>query len=203
MDTKEKIIVESFLLFLKKGLINVSLDEIKKEAKISTGTFYYYFKNKEDLVYHIVNKFYTKPAFQKLNKAENFKGTTKERIYYIIELTLKYKPVSSDSKKLDEKISNNYTYRDFNIFIFEVILVYDDIAKKNTLFHKQLKSLYKTIINDGIKNNEIKNLNLDIARLIYNITYTSFYSSILYNEYNTDTIKEDIENIWSLIKIDK
>ena len=36
-------------LFFKKGYQNVTIDEIAKMAKISKGTVYLYFKNKEDL----------------------------------------------------------------------------------------------------------------------------------------------------------
>ncbi len=202
MDTKEKILSESFLLFLNNGLSNISITDIIKKCEIGTGTFYYYFKNKEDLVSTVIDKFFLEVAFEKLNNAKEFKGNSKEKIEYIIYLTLTYKPVSSDSKALDDKLMKSYDRRDLNIFLFESMRYYESISKKNQTFHKELENLYKTIINEGIKNNEIKNLDIpDLERLIYNITYGTFYSSMIFSELDVKkVIKSDLDNIWTLIE---
>ena len=46
---KQRVIVESAKLFYYHGYTNTGLLEILEVCKIPKGSFYYYFKNKEDL----------------------------------------------------------------------------------------------------------------------------------------------------------
>jgi len=50
METKQKIMKAAKILISEKGFENISIDEIAKEAGVSTGSFYTYFKRKEDVV---------------------------------------------------------------------------------------------------------------------------------------------------------
>lgn len=50
MSTKEKLMVAAIRLFAKKGLNNVSLDEILRESGVNKGSFYYYYETKEALL---------------------------------------------------------------------------------------------------------------------------------------------------------
>ena len=51
---KQRVIVESAKLFYYHGYTNTGLLEILEVCKIPKGSFYYYFKNKEDLLIHII-----------------------------------------------------------------------------------------------------------------------------------------------------
>lgn len=53
IDTKNKIYNVSIALFEKYGYDNVHIKDIVKEANISVGTFYHYYKSKEDVFYEI------------------------------------------------------------------------------------------------------------------------------------------------------
>lgn len=57
MDKREKIIKISADLFHKYGYNRVGLSTILNEAKIPKGSFYYYFKSKEDLLIAVINYF--------------------------------------------------------------------------------------------------------------------------------------------------
>lgn len=57
MDKKEKIILISADLFHKYGYNSVGLSKILKEAEIPKGSFYYYFKSKEDLLIEVIQYF--------------------------------------------------------------------------------------------------------------------------------------------------
>jgi AcrR family transcriptional regulator len=48
--TKQKIYERAMRLFRKKGYDSVKIIDICKSAGVSVGTFYYYFKSKEDIV---------------------------------------------------------------------------------------------------------------------------------------------------------
>ena len=49
-NTRRQIIETAFLLFLKKGFKAVRLSDIERAAKITRGTFYYHFTNKEEVL---------------------------------------------------------------------------------------------------------------------------------------------------------
>ncbi len=50
METKQKIMNAAKLLISKNGFEKISIEDIVKEAGVSTGSFYTYFKRKEDVV---------------------------------------------------------------------------------------------------------------------------------------------------------
>lgn len=50
METKQKIMTAAKSLISEKGFEHISIDEIAKKAGVSTGSFYTYFKRKEDVV---------------------------------------------------------------------------------------------------------------------------------------------------------
>ena len=53
---KEKIVNTAEKLFIKKGYECVSVNEIIREARIAKGTFYHYFRNKEDVLDALIDK---------------------------------------------------------------------------------------------------------------------------------------------------
>lgn len=50
LETKKKIVTATKKLLSQKGFEEISIIEITKEAKVSTGSFYTYFKKKEDVI---------------------------------------------------------------------------------------------------------------------------------------------------------
>lgn len=50
LETKKKIVNATKKLLSQKGFEKISINEITKEAKVSTGSFYTYFKKKEDVI---------------------------------------------------------------------------------------------------------------------------------------------------------
>lgn len=56
METKDKIIHQSLLLFLKKGVKQVNMDEVASNLGISKKTLYIHFENKQDLVHHCFHR---------------------------------------------------------------------------------------------------------------------------------------------------
>lgn len=59
-NTKEKILQKSLELFNTKGCINTSNRAIAKEMGISIGNFYYYFKNKEEILIELFLRYLEK-----------------------------------------------------------------------------------------------------------------------------------------------
>ena len=49
-NTREKIVNTAWKLFYEKGFGETTINDILREADISKGTFYYYFRSKDDLL---------------------------------------------------------------------------------------------------------------------------------------------------------
>ncbi|MBC7195225.1 MAG: TetR/AcrR family transcriptional regulator [Caldisericia bacterium] len=82
MNKKEKIFEEALKLFLEKGFNETSIEDITKNASISKGSFYTYFKSKEELLENIVKEL--------LNNVENrfyllIQKEKKEPLEYLID----------------------------------------------------------------------------------------------------------------------
>lgn len=58
LRTKEKIVETAAKLILVKGYNHTGLKEILDSAGVPKGSFYYYFKNKEDLALYLLNYYY-------------------------------------------------------------------------------------------------------------------------------------------------
>ena len=50
INTKKKLIQAALKLLKKNGLSSINVEEITKEAGVAKGTFYVYFKRKEDII---------------------------------------------------------------------------------------------------------------------------------------------------------
>ncbi len=51
---REALLSQAYLLFVNKGISNTSIADIAHNAKVGKGTFYFYFKDKEDLIKHLI-----------------------------------------------------------------------------------------------------------------------------------------------------
>lgn len=66
-------------LFIKNGIKNLTISEVATTAKIGKGTIYEYFKNKEEIVFEIVNILIDEHNIDKKIRIDA-KTTTKEKI---------------------------------------------------------------------------------------------------------------------------
>lgn len=104
-NTRQQIIETAFLLFLKKGFKAVRLSDIERAAKITRGTFYYHFTNKEEVVKEGLHVYY---ALLNTQRTEEFDRITTLREY--VDLTI---------RKLTE--IDNYSARAFSSEIPEIL----------------------------------------------------------------------------------
>ncbi len=53
---REQIMISAERLFLEKGFAQTTIDDISKAAEYSRRTIYSYYKSKDDILYHIIEK---------------------------------------------------------------------------------------------------------------------------------------------------
>jgi hypothetical protein len=142
-QTKNKIIEAAKELIKEKGLSNVSVDDITKQAGVAKGSFYVYFKKKEDIIGEIGCMEF-RYINEELNNMNNL--NIKEKLNYYAK---RYK---DGVLELGIEISKCWLQNNLNC---RCKLEYDYSAISN-------------IINDAIKNNELKK-DTNVSILTYKI----------------------------------
>ena len=67
MNTKDKILLEAYKLFINNGYYNTSMQQLVNSTGLTKGAFYYFFKNKKDIYEQVIEKY-----FLSFYKAEDF-----------------------------------------------------------------------------------------------------------------------------------
>lgn len=109
---KLDIIKVGFVLLDKKGYNGTGISEIINEAEIPKGSFYHYFKNKEEFVLNVI-EYYSKKITDDIHmKLSDKKIDPKQRILslytnylYCIENSIKF-PYSNFACKLSQEVSH-------------------------------------------------------------------------------------------------
>lgn len=101
---KEKQIIQSAVsLFSSKGYHATKMDDVAKQAKMSKGLIYFYFKNKEDLYMAV-----TKKAYDELRNIfkETMKPKDKKGIDLVMDLVNNFIKFTSENRMFHEAIMN-------------------------------------------------------------------------------------------------
>ena len=80
LETKKKLIETEKRIICEKGLVNTSIEEITKACGVSNGTFYTYFKRKEDIVFELSRDVY-REIFE---EAQAYDGTFMQRLVFFM-----------------------------------------------------------------------------------------------------------------------
>lgn len=84
LETKKKLLDTAKRIIYEKGLVNTSVAEITKACGVSNGTFYTYFKRKEDIIFALSGEIYR----EILEKAQSYVGTFMERlVFYMVNFS--------------------------------------------------------------------------------------------------------------------
>lgn len=158
-NNKEIIAEVAFLLALKNGFNNVSIKEIQEASGFSAGSIYYYFKDKDEILLHMVN-FYLMDNFYEYKEAirksnDPFIEKIESIFYYLVGFNKKefISPHSSNMPEL-----NNREY--FGLFSS----IFHQHPETRPIFHKlhnESYEFYQALVQEAIKNKEI-NENIDV-----------------------------------------
>ncbi len=84
LETRKKLLEAAKKIVSEKGLINTSIEEITKACGVSNGTFYTYFKRKEDVIFALSREMYQ----EIYENAQAHEGSFMERlIFYMVNFS--------------------------------------------------------------------------------------------------------------------
>lgn len=197
-NTRQQIIETAFLLFLKKGFKAVRLNDIERAARITRGTFYYHFTNKEEVLKEGLNAYY---ALLNTQRTEEFDRISTLREY--VDLTI---------RKLTE--IDNYSARTFSSeipeilclsLIVEVIALYPEL-KKVVLAAKILRlSKLEQLILNAKRAGELRD-DIDtsiLAKNLLNISVGVINYLIMHQDvsYALSAVRSQYEQLYALVSL--
>lgn len=175
MDVRTEILETSLKLFNEFGSENISTNEIAKKTDISTGTLYYYFKNKEEIIVELFIKM-NKEYDEKFNKQIDFvKGFNRDIIIFDDSDFLE--EYSFFSKEANMLIKNDENFRKLN----------NEVMEKR---EKYLYMIFKLLQNQEILVSDIKEE--VIKKIIKIINFNGTYNPLLKSLDSKET-KESIK----------
>ncbi|WP_028308079.1 TetR/AcrR family transcriptional regulator [Desulfitibacter alkalitolerans] len=148
---REQILEAAIKVFACKGFYHARVEEIAIEAKIGKGTVYEYFKSKQDLfqeMFKYIHNLYLEKIMADIEKRYTFK----EKVSYILEAHLRF---ILEHKEMAQ------------VFLAEHPPLDDDFKKWFLDLEKQKLQFLQNNVIDGIKRDELKDLDPSlIARII-------------------------------------
>ena len=180
---KEKIIDVGWKLISKNGYHNTNTAEIAKEANVSTGIIYQYFKDKHDILIAGLDKYGNDIFFPKINK--NIKLTN-----YNITNTFK--------EIITEYINDHKVSQEAHEEIMAMVHIDDEVAKY--YYEREMSLTYELadmLDSAGFKTNDLKEKTHIIVGLIDNLCHEIIFHKHNELEYEnmTNIIVKNIEYI--------
>ncbi len=189
---KEKLILDSAIkLFTSKGFQLTKMDDVAKNAKISKGLTYFYFKNKEDLYMAV-----TKKGFDELKDIfkDVFKGKGKSGLEMLTDLAYKYITFSQEKRMYYEAILNFMGI--MNLYNDEVLrknihtLILESVHFQKLLeIHHDCAKIGIQMVSLGIKDRSIR------PELQHEITFYTYWSMLIGYERLLGPIKYEGKDI--------
>lgn len=180
MDKKTLIYEAGINVISKNGFFNTKVQNIVDCAGVSVGSFYNYFKDKNDLLFYIFELRMSKLA-NYLSKLTSTPLSPTEKIDSYLDFVIEY---DSKNTELEIVIRENYWYF-LKLLPENSSCTYLEIANK-------LQGTLVEIITEGQNLNLIKNTNPQVA---YNIINSIIFNYLGFcNMDNAETVKNSIKN---------
>ena len=184
IETKEKILKAGFELICEKGYYNTNTAEIAKEANVSTGIVYQYFKDKHDILIESLNMYGNSIFYPmiKISEKEFAKNNLDEILRTMINKFIKNHKVSQSAHKE----------------IMAMVHSDDEVAE---IYHNSeiamTNKLIDTFTKNGIKPEHIKEKVHVVVSLIDNLCHEVVYHKHDSMDYEVmiDVVVECIKNL--------
>lgn len=178
-DLKEEIVNKSFFQFLNKGYKACSLKDLEKATGLTKGAFYYYFRNKEEILKAGIDK-YLSVASEMSEEVFLKIGSLKEYIDVVVER----------KERSAERLSQMFDFFIIEVAFFQLVLevssLFPEYPEKIDELSKNRLSRWEYMILRAKQQGEIK-VTLDTSVLARNLMSVS--TSMLNIELGTENMR--------------
>ncbi len=129
-NTKQKLIDSAIKIFAEKGFWKAKVSDIVNHAGVAQGTFYIYFKSKDDCLKKILLILHNE-TINKIYKMLEQDKTLSDIILFFIERVMKFKEITK-------------------VFLFEAISSGKEFKELYFDFKKNFKEIFERFLNDPI-----------------------------------------------------
>lgn len=162
IEKKEKIIESGFELICEKGYYNTNTAEIAKNAGVSTGIVYQYFKDKHDILIEALKKYADNIFYPMLNiPAKNFDKNSLDKII---------------RKMIDSFVQNHKLSKSAHEEIMAMAHLDKEVA---FYFHKRememTEKIYKLLVNNGFDSKNLMEKSHIAIGIIDNLCHEIVY----------------------------
>lgn len=201
MSKKDIVMNSAIKLFLKKGFANVSNADIIKDSNVGSGTIYYHFEDKDDLILSVMDKYILKMLVERLKIIKAFKGNSYETLSFL------YKQMIGCDSEVEAYFvpveSEDYSYQRVIMLACEGIQKYEKVSAKYNEFNDELVSYINEYIEKGKKSGEIRVdiLTKDLSYFVQaNLNGIFFMFMIQENINLEEVIDSNLKQVWDYIK---
>lgn len=140
MDVRSDIIDVTFQLIMEKGFTDVSLNCVLTRVDITKGGFYYYFKNKDELMLEVLSKYFFRNINDCLVAIESHPGNAREKLEMFFGAAVHYR-ASLQAADID--------LREYCLILMEGIKKYSILAERCLDFHTNIRLILGNILYQG------------------------------------------------------
>ena len=152
MNTRELILENTLKLMIEKQNSIVSIREIIEATGIATGGIYHYFSSKKQIYDEITERYAINYVKFDMDKLTQIKGNAKEKIHDAMVEIFKQKQSGIKIETIEDEID----YRIILLVLSPNIFSYDNSMEFYQSVLKELKDFFAEIVEEGQKNNEIR-----------------------------------------------
>ncbi|MDR2967509.1 MAG: TetR/AcrR family transcriptional regulator [Methanobacteriaceae archaeon] len=200
-NNKHKIIDATFALSLKYGFDNVSIKQIQEESGVATGSIYYYFKNKDELLEYMINKYLMDQFYETKNEIKEFKGPFLEKMNFIF----RYEGAELSTKEDDFPYiltRPKVKYKDYFMLLTSIYHKHPEISTAHEI-HDELYKFFYELVQEAVENNEIRD-DMSVRKIVIFIqtSLKGFIGLLVFQPHIAvdELVESNIELIWEAIK---
>lgn len=139
------------ILFQSQGIKQTKMTDIARACELGKGTLYFYFKNKDEIVWKLLAKHSYNEYMAGLNYIESVTGNGYKRLEHYFDL------FSSDLISNYEVTAPSYQYREYMSTMVTEDKLTDEMKVEFKALVNRNMSTIEQIIDMGIKDGSIKN----------------------------------------------
>ena len=150
-NSKNLILDSALNVFVKKGYAETRMEDIVELSGLSKGAIYHHYNSKRDLFLSLIEH-WENYSFPNIFNKDLDNNTASDVLRQIV-------------KDIVNSFKNNKKVFLAELEFWSLANHDDDVRDKTKQLYIKLLKLFKSIISHGIKNNEFKNIDLEIGSL--------------------------------------